>query len=71
MPCPCRGLRRQARPSMPGASGLEVSTGVLVPMAVICCRQEGRRDRRGRLMRTGPDQTGLSEAEEVKWAEAS
>lgn len=66
MPCPCHGLLHQARPSMPGASGLEVSTRVLAPMVMVCCRQAGRRDRRGRLMRTGPDLAGLTEAEEVK-----
>lgn len=47
MPClalPCRSRPGQARPSMPGASGLlEVSTGVLVRMVMLCCR--GQQDR--------------------------
>lgn len=38
------GQAQHARPSMPGASGLlEVSTGVLVRMVMLCCR--GQQDR--------------------------
>lgn len=60
LPLPCPAAPGQARPSMPGATGLlEVSTGVLVRMVMLCCRPAGP----GKDERSGQDLTGLAQGQ--------